>query len=221
MPLSTWGSESGKTKISQAERARSAILDLIVSGRISAGEPLQERRLAEWLNMSRTPIRDALSHLEAEAVVERRGKMLIVRPISVQEINQVFAVREMLESYAARQAAGRIDLGEIEALSQRIVRLGSTPDLKSEEHWSVDDEVHLLVSQGSGNTVLMRIVSDLRLRTRIFDLDRVPERLGPGCDEHLTILKALATGNAEAASMAMKVHIHNARQGIFDKLLKV
>jgi len=221
MPPSNWDSEPGKSKMSQAGRARSAILDLIVSGRISAGEPLQERRLAEWLDMSRTPIRDALSYLEAESVVERRGKMLIVRPISVQEIKEVFAVREMLESYAAGQAAGRIDLGKIEALSQRIIRLGRTPDLQAEEHWEVDDEVHHLVSQGSGNTVLMRIVSDLRRRTRIFDLDRVPERLGPGCDEHLTILKALASGNAEAASMAMKVHIHNARQSIFDKLFEV
>ena len=213
-------SSASKAGMRRATRARSEILDLILSGQLEAGAPLQERQLAEALGMSRTPVRDALGHLEAESVIARQGKTLIVRQISVREIAEVMAIREQLETYAAEKAAGRINLSEIEALSKRLRALREVQHPSADEHWETDDAVHELVWRGSGNAVLGKLIHDLRLRTRIFDFDRVPERLGPGCDEHLALLEALAKGDADAASAAMRIHIKNACQGIFDNLFK-
>ncbi len=204
--------------MSRAARARSEMLNLILSGRLPVGEPLQERQLAEMLEMSRTPIREALGRLEAESVVERRGKTLFVRQISIQEIKEVLAVREQLEGYAARQAAGRIAIVDIERLTKRINALANAKNIVADEHWDVDDALHNLIGSASGNAVLAQMISDLRVRTRMFDHDRVPDRFLPGCGEHLTILKAIAEGDDTAAEAAVQLHIRNARQGIFDRL---
>ncbi len=80
--------------------------------------------------------------------------------------------------------------------------------------------MHELVWIGSGNAVLGELIYNLRLRIRMFDFDRMPERLKPGCDEHHVLLMALAKGDAEAASAAMRIHITNACQGIFDNVFK-
>ncbi len=204
--------------MNRAARARSEILNLILSGRIQVGEPLQERQLAEMLEMSRTPIREALGRLEAESVVERRGKTLFVRQISIQEIKEVLAVRGQLEGYAARQAAGRVATVDIERLTGRINALANSKIVVADEHWDVDDALHNLIGSASGNAVLAQMISDLRVRTRMFDYDRVPDRLVPGCGEHLAILKAIAEGDDAAAEAAVQLHIRNARQGIFDRL---
>lgn len=218
-PRSPRSSVSHDAEVGRAARAHSEILDLVLSGELLTGSPLNERQLAEMLGMSRTPVRDALGRLEVESVITRHGKTLTVRQVSVQEIKEVMAIREVLESYAARLAAGRIDPSEIEDLSKRIHAIRDTKDPTADEHWKLDDAVHELVWRGSGNAVLGELVVDLRRRTRMFDIDRVPERFMPGCDEHLALLIALASGDAEAASTAMRSHIRNARQGIFENLI--
>jgi len=129
-------------------------------------------------------------------------------------------IREQLESYAAGQAADRIAISEIEAQSKRASTPREAPHPTAREHWDVDNAVHELVWRGSGNAVLGKLTSDLRLRTRMFDLDRLPEHFRPACDEHLALLTTLAEGDADKASEAMRIHIKNACQGIFDDHFK-
>ncbi len=203
---------------SLAETARSRILDLVLSRQVRAGEPLQERRLADWLEMSRTPVREALNHLEVEGVVRRQGKALIVHEITTREMMEIFAVREQLEGFAVRLATPSVDLAEVERLQAQVRGLTTDPAPPPQEHWAVDDALHDLPAKAAGNTILARYIADLRLRTRIFDMERLPDRFRPGCEEHLVILNAMHRRDAEAAVAAMQAHIRNARSAILEKL---
>jgi DNA-binding GntR family transcriptional regulator len=211
----TW---KGGTRENLATIAHSRILDLILSKRLKARDVLQERPLAEWLDMSRTPVREALNRLEAEGVIQRQGKALILHEITIKEMMEVFAVREQLEVLAARLAAERAAISEIEQLERSVRDLMKQKSPPPNEHWSIDDSLHALVSRASDNQILVRYISDLRLRTRMFDIERLPDRLLPGCREHLAILEALKARDPEAAVSAMQKHIQNSRQAILTKL---
>jgi DNA-binding GntR family transcriptional regulator len=94
----------------RAERAQSPyerIKDAIVNGEIAPGAPLVEVALAEWCEVSRTPIREALTRLEQDGVVVRGERGLIVRERSQQEILDLYDTRIVLEATAARIAAVR------------------------------------------------------------------------------------------------------------------
>lgn len=202
-----------------ADRAYDQILGLVLSGGLPGGAPLQERRLAELLDISRTPIREALGRLETDGVVERHaGRFLKVREISAQEMIEVLLVRELLEVKAAAIAAERIDPATAAALTEDVERLLAEGPGDAARHWALDDEIHDAIARASGNGVLRALVRDLRLRTRLFDVERMPDRFVPGLHEHLAILDALAKRDAAAAQAAMATHIANVRESIVRKL---
>lgn len=202
-----------------AARAYDRILGLVLSGGLPGGAPLQERRLAELLDISRTPIREALGRLETDGVVERHaGRFLKVREISAQEMIEVLLVRELLEVKAAAIAAERIDPATVARLVDDVERALRGGPSDAAHHWAVDDAIHDAIARASGNGVLRDLVRDLRLRTRLFDVERMPDRFVPGLHEHLAILEALAKRDAAAAQAAMAKHIANVRDSIVRKL---
>lgn len=204
---------------SLSERAYEQLLDKMLGGELRAGTLLNERILAEALQISRTPVREALTRLESEGLVTRHaGRLLIVREISVQEIMAVFHVRSILESEGIVLATGRIPGGELKDLRSRFKALltGATPD--EANHWGLDDQLHGMIADASGNPVLAETVRNLRLRTRMFNLTRMPERFVPGCREHLAIIDALERQDEKAARHAMSTHLENTRRSILNKL---
>ena len=92
-----------------ALQAYERILELILGGVAKPGELLNERRLAEALNMSRTPVRDALLMLEGEGLLLRQGSRgLQVRQMRIEDYMDALQVRLLLEPAVARMAAGRV-----------------------------------------------------------------------------------------------------------------
>ncbi|WP_319496273.1 GntR family transcriptional regulator [uncultured Cohaesibacter sp.] len=88
-----------------AQQAYEQILELILTGKAEPGEMLTERRLAETLDMSRTPIRDALLMLESEGLLKRHGSRgLQVKQMRIEDYMEVLQIRQMLEPEAARLA---------------------------------------------------------------------------------------------------------------------
>lgn len=78
--------------------------------------------------------------------------------------------------------------------------------------------IHTLISNGSGNSVLAELIRDLRLRTRMFDFNVLPERFKPGCLEHLEIIDAVVKGDASRARTVMAHHIDSVKSSILNKL---
>lgn len=197
--------------------AYGAVLNMILRGTIAPGEIVTERLIAARLGMSRTPVREAVRRLEGEGTLERqRGGALVVRPYSMEEFLHALAVRRLLEGEAARLAAGKVSPEVLAAARERIARLRANglADTARQD----DRDFHAAVAEASGNPVLATAISDLRKRTAMFRLGRLPERVDQVCDEHLTIVDALASGDGEAARTAMQTHIDNVRTHLLQRL---
>jgi len=103
---------------SPGKGAYSAIRRSILEGALRPGERIVEQQLAELLNVSRTPVREALLKLERENLVARIGRGMAVKRYSSDEVRDIYNLRAHLESFAARMAAERITEGEIVALER-------------------------------------------------------------------------------------------------------
>ena len=200
--------------------AYGALLDMILRGAIAAGEPVTERLIAARLGMSRTPVREAVRRLEGEGTLQRqRSGALVVQPYSMETFLHALAVRRLLEGETARLAAGKIDSRLLAEMRERIARLrreglgdGGRQD---------DRDFHAAIAQASGNPVLATTIGDLRKRTAMFRLGRLPERLDQVCDEHLAIVDALQSGDGETARTAMQRHIDNVRAHLLQRLTAI
>jgi DNA-binding GntR family transcriptional regulator len=193
--------------------AYGALLDMILRGTIAAGEPVTERLIAARLGMSRTPVREAVRRLEGEGTLERqRSGALVVRL-------HALAVRRLLEGEAARLAAGKIAPAIIAKARARIARLRDEGlgDAARQD----DRDFHVAIAAASGNPVLATTIGDLRKRTAMFRLGRLPERVDQVCDEHLAIVEALAAGDGEAARAAMQAHVDNVRAHLLQRLTAI
>jgi DNA-binding GntR family transcriptional regulator len=190
----------------------------LLSGMLACGSVIQERRLADELGFSRTPIREALQRLEGEGLLTRQDRFLRVVEITVREVMEILAVRQSLEGDAARAACGRMSAAMLQSIRARIEEMVDPAAVSGDTHWGVDDLVHLSIARESGNRLLLRLISDLRQKTRLFGLHRIPSRFEPGKTEHLAILDALEAGDAAEAAARMRAHIAHAREGILGAL---
>jgi DNA-binding GntR family transcriptional regulator len=104
-----------------AELAYASIREAIVEGRYEPGHRLIEQRVAEEFDLSRTPVREALRVLEAEGlVVSERNKGATVRPITIQDVRDLYSLRGRLESLAAEMAADRATAEHIRTLDEAL-----------------------------------------------------------------------------------------------------
>lgn len=203
---------------SLADRAMSEIRRMIFAGELPGGTVVQDRKLAEQLGLSRTPVREALGRLAGEGYLRRDKRLLTVHAVSVEDVMEILATRRLIEGETARLAAGRIPSRRLADMRAAIDNMIDPREISHDHHWSVDDLVHLSIAEASGNRVMARLVKDLRERTRMFGLSRIPRRFDPGKDEHLTIIAAIERGDGDGAARAMQLHIDKARQGILDLL---
>jgi DNA-binding GntR family transcriptional regulator len=200
-----------------AHSAYRRLEDMIFSGQLRGGSVLTERKLAKALDISRTPLRDALLMLEAEGLLKRRSpRHLEVKRMSVAEYMQILNIRRLLEPEAARLCIGKVDTDLLARIRERLTSLLSadTADLQPGESVALDNAVHEAIADGSGNPLMADMIRDLRRRTRIFDLGRMPERARAVYQEHLDIVVAVNIGDPHAAADAMTRHIDNVKTAV-------
>ncbi|MCZ8099896.1 MAG: GntR family transcriptional regulator [Burkholderiales bacterium] len=207
-----------------AVQAYEQVLDMIMGGQLKPGTLIQERRLAEHLNMSRTPLRDALLMLEGEGLLDRQGaKGLQVRYLNLEDFIENLNIRRLLEPDAARTAAGHVPQDVLDNLEARLEDLLADARLDARQPdrslvRSIDEDLHTAISTAAQNRKMATIILVLRRQTQMFDLRSVPERLESTCVEHLAIVRALSAGDGERAAEAMRVHLDGVRQSIIARL---
>ena len=181
---------------SAAEKAYEAIRAGIVGGELPVGGRLREEELAGTIGVSRTPVREALRRLDAEGLVEfspHRGAQ--VASWSDQDLDEIFGLRAVLESYGASLAATRVApeaLAEVAGLNNRF---------------------HGGVLAASGNQRLVGLLSGVvvvSLVRRTFHRYS-PEALARSHAHHRELLAALAAGDPEWAASVMRSHVLAAR----------
>lgn len=213
------GSANG-VDVSLSDFAYTQILDLLLSGRLTSGAVLQERRLAEMLTISRTPVREALGRLESESLVTRRhGRMLVVTDVSVESYVNLLDMRRVLEMECAARATGRLDPDQAQTIEDDIAELTKVIDITPSHHWAVDDLVHGAIAEAAGNPLIANSIRDLRRRTHIFNTSRIPHRLLVGASEHLDLLHAVMGNDPEYSRQLMGQHLNNVRDAIIDFIL--
>lgn len=193
--------------------------EMILSGVLPLGSALQEKRLADRLGVSRTPVREAITRLASEGLITRgSGATPVVRRISIAEIVEILHVRRVLEVEAAGLAAAHGPCDELVAMQAVFERFRDNSAPTACEHAAADDQLHDLLAKRAGSRLLQDLIHDLRIKTRIFDTRRVPERLHPGITEHLAIIHAVMMRDPARAQDAMRTHIDNVRESILSHL---
>ncbi|MDE8559247.1 GntR family transcriptional regulator [Pantoea vagans] len=199
------------------ELAYQTLRRMILEKTLRSGGAVVEGRLVEELNISRTPLREALLRLEGEGLLVRgSGRSYSVRFISAQEYFQTMKVRELLESEAITMSIGKIDPEVVDQLIEQVQSLAiGQPE---QAYWSVDDAVHTLFAQHSGNAVLARMIEQARTQSRMFELITPFNRIEEDREEHLAILNAWKSGDSLLASQAVRAHLKNLSTFVMKRL---
>lgn len=206
-------------KSSFSEEAFDAVRGWIVRGRLSADSIISERSIALELNLSRTPVREALGRLIGEGLLRREGRSVVVNAVRVEDVLEILSIRRLLEGEAILLATPVMPDAQIEWLREAEQALLSQDVVTSAMHWDVDNQFHATIAAASGNRMLVRIIADLRERTRLYGYERIPQRFEPGRHEHLGILGAMKARDQIQASMLMQQHLQNVSKGILASLV--
>lgn len=204
-----------KVKNTQKQRAYTAIKTAIFENRFAADQMLREEELAQWLGISRTPLREALSALDREGlikIVPHRGAF--IRDITHEEILPIFDVREVLEGLAARLATPHIPTADLESLYEKTRGCIIEGSVDVEKLTEVDVQLHRLLFEYSGNETLQRFQKDISDRVQRFRIRSqvVIDRLPKSIDEHLRIIESILERNPEKAEFLIKRHIRYAKE---------
>jgi DNA-binding GntR family transcriptional regulator len=194
-----------------SEGLREAIEEEVATGKLAAGTHLDEIELARRFGVSRTPIREALSLLAGEGVVEirpRRGA--VVAPITPQRLVEMFEVMAGLEAMCARLAARRITAAELDRLEQAHEGCrDASQRLDSDGYFYANEHFHHAIYLASHNDFLNDQAQALQRRLKPYRRLqlRVRNRLAKSFEEHQAVLDALRVCNGERAVNAIRAHV--------------
>ncbi|MBZ4691221.1 MAG: transcriptional regulator, GntR family [Cereibacter sp.] len=200
-----------------AHEAYQRIISMIFEGALKSGDLLQEAALGELFGMSRTPVREAIKRLESEGLAVVMGRFIRVRSVTPADVEEVFFLRLELEPLAARSAV-RLPPAQVDAMEARVRHLMASDPAVNDLQRQTDYEFHHLLGREFGNQAVAQTVSALHRRTCIFDHSQVPERFLRGCEEHLEILDAVRSGNADAVEARLRAHLEHARDAVLLRL---
>jgi DNA-binding GntR family transcriptional regulator len=201
--------------LSIRERAYLYLKELILSGEYKPGDRLIEREVASQLNISRTPIREALFRLESQGFVKtvpRKG--VIVSNISEEEVIEVFTILSSLEVLAARLAAQKMDDALVGEFSEKIEKLEAMEKDEVEGGDTEHIEMNLLLYKAAKSPKLFDILSGL---TDYIQMSanmgyETPGRRKESIKEHIQIMKAVRDQEADMAEYLTKIHIENSKK---------
>ena len=189
----------------------------IVAGAIAPGVRVVEASLAEHLQVSRTPVRDALRRLEADGLLVRRGGSLVVHAFSPTEIDDIFRVRRELDALTARLAAergGAADWAMLRAaavaLGEVVTRHGPSSYERSEAHEALHRAIYRVAFAPAVATAVGERM--LGLAAIASELSYAGGADEPVVDQHLELIEALASADVERAVAASDRHCADARR---------
>ncbi len=185
------------------EKILETIREAILKGQLKPGEKVAEPELAERFGISRTPIREAFRQLESEGyltVIPRKGA--VVTSLSERAVEEFYAIKSILEGYAARMAADNLtdkDIEKLEGINERLAQLAAEGDVKT--FFKVHNEFHELFIKAAENEKLQELITQMMLkfnRLRLASLS-LPGRMEISVQEHKKIIEAFKSKNGEMA----------------------
>jgi DNA-binding GntR family transcriptional regulator len=202
-----------------AEAVYRKLLHMIFSRQLKPGQRLPEILIAEQLEVSRTPVREALRRLANEGLVVLIPNVgaRIAMPTR-QEMLDTYEVRNVLECLAIRRASERITAVQLARLEEKIEEETEVFSLRDlEAYIEINNAFHRIIAEASGNLALADTIENYLARTFVymvffesfFDFDT-----NPSLEEHRAILEALRARDAESAVRLMDRHILQATEDL-------
>ena len=196
-----------------SDRAYAALREEIIEWRLLPGTVLAEVEQSERLGVSRTPLREALSRLTAEGLTTTAGgRGVVVSDISLDDIDELFELRETLEGKAAALAAERGVSAVFRELQEELLAApalisGADPD--RHDYYGLVGRLDEAIDTAISNSYLAQAMRSLRVHlVRVRRLAADDAGRLTAASEHTAIAEAIAAGNPRLAEAATTVHLH-------------
>ncbi|MCS0500614.1 GntR family transcriptional regulator [Protaetiibacter mangrovi] len=194
-----------------SDRAYETLRREILQWRLAPGTVLGEVEQSTRLGISRTPLREALSRLTADGLVEAQsGRGLVVAQVSPAAVSELFELREALETAASALASERRDPGEFARLADDFDGAAALVEQgELEAYYALVERFDDAIDESLGNPYLVGALRGVRThlqRIRRLSQDD-PARLVRAAAEHRTIAEAIRDGDAELARSATRIHL--------------
>lgn len=195
---------------------------LIVDGEVASGERLDERTLCAALGVSRTPVREAITRLLGDGLVEHRPYQgNFVRRLDAEQVAGVYDVRCALEELAVRQAVSRITpeaLGRIRGALDSACEALQAGDMTG--FAAADRSFHRIVAECSANEALIGMLDNLDAQIQLVRVlaNRDPQFVERTIAERDGILEAFESADGELAARLMRAHIEDAKRTVLRQL---
>jgi len=195
----------------------------IIIGTLKPGTRLPEEELSKAMNISRAPIREAFNRLEKEGfvtVIPRKGAA--VSKVTAQAIEDLFEIRETLESLAIKKSIGKISIKELEEVGNGLKKFINKSTNTTEnciQYLALDKKFHDLLSQNCGNKKLIDLLANLQEQIhwlRNISLKRITFAGSVG--EHLAIIEALQKKDEKLILKALLQHLERAKRSSLEAI---
>ena len=199
---------------SRSEHAYKRLRDAIQQGQFASGHRVMEVEIAAWLNLSRTPVRDAIRRLEGEGILEHEPRNgLVVAHLDRQAVMELYVMREVLEGTAARLCARHASDMEVQVLLDLVEReskLGWGDEALAQHNRRFHDAIH----RGAHNRYLEKSLVAVNDSMWLLGtpLMLLPERAQAAAAEHTQLVEAIRSRDPEAAEAAARAHVRAAQR---------
>ncbi len=208
--------------LSLKDRVYQNIKFQIIIGTLKPGTRLPEEELSKAMNISRAPIREAFNRLEKEGfvtIIPRKGAA--VSKITAQTIEDIFEIRESLESLAVKKSIGKISIEKLEKVGEGFKKFINKPTNAENciQYLALDKKFHDLLSQNCGNKKLIELLANLQEQIhwlRNVSLKRIT--FAGSVKEHLAIIEALKKNDEELINKVLLQHLERAKRSSLEEI---
>ena len=201
---------------SLAKRAYKALYNCILAGELKLGEVYNEKELAKYLQISRTPVREALLELSTKGLVTflpRKG--IQISQFNSKDLNEIFELRKALEISSVQKVASLANsenISHLESILQEQKEHAKNQNFM--DFLQKDREFHAELSQITGNKRLCNVLDELRDLIQIMGSHAliVQGRIEEVLEEHEKIVQSIAKGDTEKACLNMDIHLEKTKE---------
>lgn len=207
------------------QRIAVRLRQMLIQGLLAPGAKLNERELCERLDVSRTPLREAIRLLAAEGLVAvAAGRGASVPVLSADDVTHTFNVLAVLEGLSAELAAARItdaELIELRALQQKMEAAFACRDLPV--YYGINARIHDLLSEAARNPVLRATWQQLNARMHAlrFRSNQDESKWAHALEEHAAMVEALQARDGERLRLLLISHLHRKRDAVLEQMSHV
>lgn len=206
------------------ERIVEFIKDAVISGSLKPGERVPESEIAERFGISRTPIREAFRQLESEGfLIMTPRKGAVVSPITDKDVREFYAIKSLLEGYAAEKACVELTDKEIKKLQDLNAEMAKNEEKGHVKNFfKLDNQFHEVFIKACGNEKLCTMINQLVEQFERFRITALslPGRMKNSVAQHKEIIEAIEDKNTELVSTLVRANAESNCDVLVRELLK-